>query len=99
MDGTELEGRVEVKYRGVWGTVCDDDFGDKEAAVFCSSLGFTGPAVSTSNETFFILLSNLSSFFLTHYCLFKGVFSTCLLYFTFNLIEFLILSQLNIFRA
>lgn len=45
MDGTELEGRVEVKYRGVWGTVCDDDFGDKEAAVFCNSLGFTGPAV------------------------------------------------------
>lgn len=46
MDGTDLEGRVEVKYRGVWGTVCDDDFGNKEAAVFCNSLGFTGPAVS-----------------------------------------------------
>lgn len=45
MDGSELEGRVEVKYRGVWGTVCDDDFADKEATVFCNTLGFTGPAV------------------------------------------------------
>lgn len=46
MDGNdELEGRVEVKYRGVWGTVCDDDFGYKEATVFCNSLGFSGPAV------------------------------------------------------
>lgn len=45
MDGTDLEGRVEVKYRGVWGTVCDDDFGNKEAQVFCNSLGFNGPAV------------------------------------------------------
>lgn len=46
MDGSDLEGRVEVKYRGVWGSVCDDDFGDKEAQVFCNSLGYTGPAVS-----------------------------------------------------
>lgn len=45
MDGSDLEGRIEVKYRGVWGTVCDDDFGNKEAQVFCNSLGFTGPAV------------------------------------------------------
>lgn len=45
MDGNELEGRVEVKYRGVWGTVCDDDFRDIEAGVFCKSLGFNGPAV------------------------------------------------------
>lgn len=46
MDGNELEGRVEVKYRGVWGTVCDDDFGAKEANVFCKTLGLNGPAVS-----------------------------------------------------
>lgn len=46
MDGTDLEGRIEVKYRGVWGTICDDDFGNKAAQVFCNSIGFTGPAVS-----------------------------------------------------
>lgn len=45
-DGRELEGRVEVKYRGIWGSVCDDDFGQKEAQVFCNSIGFTGPAVN-----------------------------------------------------
>lgn len=42
----EMEGRVEVKFQDVWGTVCDDDFADNEAEVFCSSLGFKGPAVS-----------------------------------------------------
>lgn len=47
-DGNEFEGRVEVKYHGVWGTVCDDDFSEKEASVLCNSLGFYGPAVSDS---------------------------------------------------
>lgn len=42
----ELEGRVEVRYQDIWGTVCDDDFGDAEATVICRSLGFGGVAVS-----------------------------------------------------
>lgn len=45
MGGRETEGRVEVKYRGMWGTVCDDDFGAQEASVICKSLGFHGVAV------------------------------------------------------
>ncbi|XP_036336619.1 uncharacterized protein LOC118746806 isoform X9 [Rhagoletis pomonella] len=36
------EGRLEVRYRGEWGTVCDDDFGLKEAQVICNSMGFYG---------------------------------------------------------
>ncbi|XP_053957246.1 uncharacterized protein LOC128862566 isoform X1 [Anastrepha ludens] len=36
------EGRLEVRYRGEWGTVCDDDFGLKEAQVMCNSMGFYG---------------------------------------------------------
>lgn len=33
-------GRLEVFYNNEWGTVCDDDFGDKEALAFCKKLGF-----------------------------------------------------------
>ncbi|GLG96508.1 Uncharacterized protein GBIM_03472, partial [Gryllus bimaculatus] len=32
-------GRLEVRRHGVWGTVCDDDFGPASAAVACRALG------------------------------------------------------------
>ena len=35
------EGRLELNYNGVWGTVCNDGFTDTEATVVCRSLGFT----------------------------------------------------------
>lgn len=44
-DGIETEGRIEVRYMGIWGTVCDDDFGQTEAEVFCASLGYGGTTV------------------------------------------------------
>ncbi|XP_055909657.1 uncharacterized protein LOC129944326 [Eupeodes corollae] len=46
---SKQEGRLEVLYRGVWGTVCDDDFGQTEAQVACNSLGFYGPAAIVKN--------------------------------------------------
>jgi len=34
------EGRLEIYYSGIWGTVCDDHFTDISARVACASLGF-----------------------------------------------------------
>lgn len=35
-------GRLEVYHQGVWGTVCNDNFGTAEATIACKELGFLG---------------------------------------------------------
>lgn len=46
------EGRIEVKYNGVWGSICSQNFSLTEAMVVCRSIGFKSSHVTVHRDVF-----------------------------------------------
>ncbi|XP_053379862.1 deleted in malignant brain tumors 1 protein-like [Mercenaria mercenaria] len=54
VDGpTRFSGRLEIKLKSSWNTMCDDSFNNKTASVVCRMLGFERGNISVRNNDYF----------------------------------------------
>ena len=53
-NGVSVAGRVEVFKNNEWGTVCNQNFGQKEATIVCKTIGYQNgiPITQNNNQTF-----------------------------------------------
>ena len=45
---SRYEGRVEICFSGVWGTICNDDWDSQDATVVCRELGISVQSLGTN---------------------------------------------------
>ena len=49
---TQYEGRVDVRYSGQWGAICDNGWDINDAMVICRQLGYTSALRPTIDSTY-----------------------------------------------